>query len=91
MNFVKKVALNVFLIRFGFILGFLVGRESEEEGVCKHGAKLLTAVSCAQVPKITLIVGSAYGAGYYAMCGRSYRYSRYLQMNASLSKGLNVK
>uniref|UniRef100_A0A5S6QSP6 Probable methylcrotonoyl-CoA carboxylase beta chain, mitochondrial n=1 Tax=Trichuris muris TaxID=70415 RepID=A0A5S6QSP6_TRIMR len=54
------------------VTGFMVGREVEAEGIAKHGAKLVTAVSCAQVPKLTLIVGSSYGAGNYAMCGRAY-------------------
>lgn len=51
----------------------MVGREAEASGIAKHGAKLVTAVSCAQVPKLTLIIGGAHGAGYYGMSGRSYR------------------
>mmetsp|Transcript_4284 Transcript_4284/g.5981 ORF Transcript_4284/g.5981 Transcript_4284/m.5981 type:complete len:157 (+) Transcript_4284:546-1016(+) len=49
----------------------MVGRKYENEGIAKHGAKLVTAVACAKVPKITMIVGGSYGAGNYGMCGRS--------------------
>ena len=54
------------------ITGFMVGRQFEAGGIAKDGAKLVTAVACAQVPKITLIVGGSYGAGNYGMCGRAY-------------------
>jgi 3-methylcrotonyl-CoA carboxylase beta subunit len=54
------------------IVGFMVGREAESGGIAKDGAKMVTAVSCAQVPKITLVVGGSYGAGNYGMCGRAY-------------------
>ena len=54
------------------ITGFMVGKEYEERGIAKDGAKMVTAVACAQVPKITLIVGGSYGAGNYGMCGRAY-------------------
>ncbi|MEM9205013.1 MAG: carboxyl transferase domain-containing protein [Pseudomonadota bacterium] len=54
------------------ITGFMVGRDYEERGIAKDGAKLVTAVSCAQVPKITVIIGGSYGAGNYGMCGRAY-------------------
>jgi 3-methylcrotonyl-CoA carboxylase beta subunit len=54
------------------IAGFMVGRKYEAGGIAKDGAKLVTAVACAQVPKITLIVGGSYGAGNYGMCGRAY-------------------
>jgi 3-methylcrotonyl-CoA carboxylase beta subunit len=54
------------------ITGFMVGSKSESEGIAKHGAKLVTAVACAKVPKITVIIGGSYGAGNYAMCGRAY-------------------
>ncbi|XP_023225525.1 methylcrotonoyl-CoA carboxylase beta chain, mitochondrial-like [Centruroides sculpturatus] len=54
------------------ITGFMVGREAEAEGIAKHGAKMVTAVACARVPKLTLIVGGSYGAGNYGMCGRAY-------------------
>jgi 3-methylcrotonyl-CoA carboxylase beta subunit len=54
------------------ISGFMVGRKYEAAGIAKDGAKMVTAVACAAVPKITLIIGGSYGAGNYAMCGRAY-------------------
>lgn len=54
------------------ITGFMVGRKYEAEGIAKHGAKMVTAVSCAQVPKFTVIVGGSFGAGNYGMCGRAF-------------------
>jgi 3-methylcrotonyl-CoA carboxylase beta subunit len=54
------------------ISGFMVGREYETGGIAKDGAKLVTAVACAKVPKITLIIGGSFGAGNYGMCGRAY-------------------
>lgn len=51
----------------------MVGKDAETGGIAKHGAKMLTALSCAQVPIITLIVGGSYGAGNYAMCGRPFK------------------
>jgi len=54
------------------ISGFMVGRDYEAGGIAKDGAKLVTAVACAQVPKITIIVGGSFGAGNYGMCGRAY-------------------
>jgi 3-methylcrotonyl-CoA carboxylase beta subunit len=54
------------------ITGFMVGRRAEAGGIAKDGAKLVTAVACAPVPKLTVIVGGSYGAGNYAMCGRAY-------------------
>ncbi|KHJ43959.1 carboxyl transferase domain protein [Trichuris suis] len=63
---------NIPLIFLQNVTGFMVGREVEAEGIAKHGAKLVMAVSCAQVPKLTLIVGGSYGAGNYVMCGRAY-------------------
>lgn len=54
------------------ITGFMVGREAESGGIAKDGAKMVMAVACAKVPKITLIIGSANGAGVYGMCGRAY-------------------
>ncbi|HEX3438821.1 MAG TPA: carboxyl transferase domain-containing protein [Pseudolabrys sp.] len=54
------------------IVGFMVGREYEAGGIAKDGAKMVTAVANAQVPKITVIVGGSYGAGNYGMCGRAY-------------------
>jgi 3-methylcrotonyl-CoA carboxylase beta subunit len=54
------------------ISGFMVGRDYEAGGIAKDGAKLVTAVSCASVPKLTVIVGGSFGAGNYGMCGRAY-------------------
>ncbi|WP_375457901.1 carboxyl transferase domain-containing protein [uncultured Enterovirga sp.] len=54
------------------ISGFMVGRDYEAQGIARNGAKLVTAVACAQVPKITLMVGGSFGAGNYGMCGRAY-------------------
>jgi 3-methylcrotonyl-CoA carboxylase beta subunit len=54
------------------IVGFMVGRDYEAGGIAKDGAKMVTAVACANVPKITVIVGGSYGAGNYGMCGRAY-------------------
>ena len=55
------------------ISGFMVGGKYEAEGIAKHGAKLVTAVATAQVPKITVVIGGSFGAGNYGMCGRAYR------------------
>jgi 3-methylcrotonyl-CoA carboxylase beta subunit len=54
------------------ITGFMVGKKYEEGGIAKHGAKMVTAVACAKVPKFTVIIGGSYGAGNYGMCGRAY-------------------
>ncbi|HYW28383.1 MAG TPA: carboxyl transferase domain-containing protein [Gaiellales bacterium] len=54
------------------ITGFMVGREYEAGGIAKDGAKMVMAVSCAEVPKFTVVIGGSYGAGNYAMCGRAY-------------------
>ncbi|KXX80886.1 putative methylcrotonoyl-CoA carboxylase beta chain, mitochondrial [Madurella mycetomatis] len=54
------------------ISGFMVGKDAEREGIAKNGAKLVTAVACADVPKFTVVVGGSYGAGNYGMCGRAY-------------------
>jgi 3-methylcrotonyl-CoA carboxylase beta subunit len=54
------------------ITGFMVGRKYEAEGIARHGAKMVTAVATAQVPKFTVIIGGSYGAGNYGMCGRAY-------------------
>lgn len=56
------------------LLGFMVGKEYEAEGIAKDGAKMVAAVACANVPKITVIIGGSYGAGNYGMCGRAYRW-----------------
>ena len=54
------------------ITGFMVGREAEAGGIARHGAKMVMAVACANVPKVTVLIGGSYGAGNYAMCGRAY-------------------
>ncbi len=54
------------------ITGFMVGRRYEHEGIAKHGAKMVTAVACAEVPKFSIVLGGSFGAGNYAMCGRAY-------------------
>jgi acetyl-CoA carboxylase carboxyltransferase component len=54
------------------ITGFMVGKEYEEAGIARDGAKLVMAVACAEVPKFTVVVGGSFGAGNYAMCGRAY-------------------
>jgi 3-methylcrotonyl-CoA carboxylase beta subunit len=54
------------------ITGFMVGRKVENEGIARHGAKMVTAVATATVPKFTIIIGGSYGAGNYGMCGRAY-------------------
>lgn len=54
------------------IAGFMVGRKYESGGIAKDGAKMVTAVACAQVPKLTLVIGGSFGAGNYGMCGRAY-------------------
>ena len=68
------------------ITGFMVGKKYEAAGIAKDGAKLVTAVACAQVPKFTVIIGGSFGAGNYAMCGRAYE-PRFLWMwpNARVS------
>ena len=54
------------------ITGFMVGRKYENQGIAKDGAKMVTAVACARVPKLTVVIGGSFGAGNYAMCGRAY-------------------
>ncbi len=68
------------------ITGFMVGQKYEAGGIAKHGAKLVTAVACAKVPKFTVIIGGSFGAGNYGMCGRAYD-PRFLWMwpNARIS------
>ena len=68
------------------ITGFMVGRKYENEGIARHGAKLVTAVATAAVPKLTVIIGGSFGAGNYGMCGRAYS-PRFLFMwpNARIS------
>ena len=68
------------------ITGFMVGKKYENAGIAKDGAKMVTAVACASVPKFTVVIGGSFGAGNYAMCGRSYG-ARFLWMwpNARIS------
>lgn len=68
------------------ISGFMVGRDYEAGGIAKHGAKMVTAVACTRVPKLTIVIGGSYGAGNYSMCGRAYS-PRFLWMwpNAKIS------
>lgn len=54
------------------ITGFMVGKQYESGGIAKHGAKMVTAVACAKVPKLTVLIGGSFGAGNYGMCGRAY-------------------
>lgn len=68
------------------ITGFMVGKKYESQGIAKHGAKMVTAVACSNVPKFTVIIGGSFGAGNYAMCGRAFD-PRFLWMwpNARIS------
>ncbi|MDT0377758.1 carboxyl transferase domain-containing protein [Streptomyces sp. DSM 42041] len=68
------------------ISGFMVGKDYEAGGIAKHGAKMVTAVACTRVPKLTVVIGGSYGAGNYSMCGRAYS-PRFLWMwpNAKIS------
>ncbi|MCB1680193.1 MAG: methylcrotonoyl-CoA carboxylase [Halioglobus sp.] len=68
------------------ITGFMVGKQYEADGIARHGAKMVHAVACADVPKFTVIIGGSFGAGNYAMCGRAYE-PRFLFMwpNARIS------
>jgi 3-methylcrotonyl-CoA carboxylase beta subunit len=68
------------------ITGFIVGKKYEQAGIAKDGAKMVTAVACSHVPKFTVVIGGSFGAGNYAMCGRSYG-ARFLWMwpNARIS------
>ncbi|KAI4298464.1 hypothetical protein L6164_032019 [Bauhinia variegata] len=63
---------NVPLVFLQNITGFMVGSRSEANGIAKSGAKMVMAVSCAKVPKVTIVIGGSFGAGNYAMCGRAY-------------------
>jgi len=55
------------------VTGFMVGQKAEESAIIKHGAQMVSAVSCSTVPHISIIIGASYGAGNYAMCGRAYQ------------------
>lgn len=77
---------NIPLVFLQNITGFMVGKKYENSGIAKNGAKMVTAVACAKVPKFTIIVGGSFGAGNYGMCGRAYS-PRFLWMwpNARIS------
>jgi len=64
---------NIPLIFLQNITGFMVGKQYENAGIAKDGAKMVTAVACAHVPKFTVVIGGSFGAGNYAMCGRAYQ------------------
>ena len=66
------VQRNIPLLFLQNITGFMVGRKYEHGGIAKDGAKLVTAVACARVPKFTVLIGGSFGAGNYGMCGRAY-------------------
>lgn len=77
---------NIPLVFLQNITGFMVGSRSEANGIAKSGAKMVMAVSCAKVPKVTIIIGGSFGAGNYAMCGRAYSPDfMYLWPNAKIS------
>ena len=77
---------NIPLLFLQNITGFMVGKKYENEGIARHGAKLVMAVATAKVPKVTLIVGGSYGAGNYGMCGRAYSPNfLYMWPNAKIS------
>ncbi|QQR80967.1 MAG: methylcrotonoyl-CoA carboxylase [Deltaproteobacteria bacterium] len=63
---------NIPLLFLQNITGFMVGRQYENSGIARDGAKMVTAVACANVPKFTVVIGGSHGAGNYAMCGRAY-------------------
>lgn len=65
-------AFNIPLLFLQDVPGFMVGSKVEQQGIIRHGAKMLYAVSRASVPKLTVVIRKAYGAGYYVMCGRGY-------------------
>src|SRR5260370_11920921 len=65
-------AFNVPLVFLQDVPGFMVGSKVEQAGIIRHGAKMLHVMSAATVPKLTVVVRKAYGAGYYVMCGRAY-------------------
>ena len=77
---------NIPLVFLQNITGFMVGKKYESEGIAKHGAKMVTAVSTVNVPKFTIVIGGSFGAGNYGMCGRAYS-PRFLWMwpNARIS------
>lgn len=64
---------NIPIVFLHNVTGFMVGTKAEHSGIIKRGAQLVSAVSCSTVPHISIILGASYGAGNYAMCGRSYK------------------
>ena len=70
MELCSKRAIPILFLQN--IVGFMVGKKYEHEGIAKHGAKMVTAVATAEVPKLTMTIGGSYGAGNYSMCGRAY-------------------
>lgn len=64
---------NMPIVYLHNVTGFMVGSKAEREGIIKKGAQFVSAVSCSKVPQISIILGSSYGAGNYAMCGRAYQ------------------
>ena len=85
-HFIDYAASEVFHFFLQNTTGFIVGKDAEHGGIAKNGAKMVTAVACAQVPKFTVIIGGSFGAGNYGMCGRAYS-PRFLYMwpNARIS------
>jgi 3-methylcrotonyl-CoA carboxylase beta subunit len=72
-HFVELCAIRkIPLVFLQNINGFMVGKQYEAGGIAKHGAKMVTAVACAKVPKLTVLIGGSFGAGNYGMCGRAY-------------------
>jgi hypothetical protein len=86
IHFIQPAPARIPLVFLQNISGFMVGRDYEAGGIAKHGAKMVTAVSCARVPKLTVIIGGSFGAGNYSMAGRAYS-PRFLWMwpNARIS------
>ncbi|WP_414830638.1 carboxyl transferase domain-containing protein [Alteromonas sp. H39] len=72
-HFIELCAMRkIPLVFLQNITGFMVGKQYEAGGIAKHGAKMVTAVACAKVPKLTVLIGGSFGAGNYGMCGRAY-------------------
>jgi 3-methylcrotonyl-CoA carboxylase beta subunit len=72
-HFIELACQRIPLLFLQNISGFMVGGKYEAEGIARHGAKLVTAVATANVPKITVLIGGSFGAGNYGMCGRAYQ------------------
>lgn len=69
----SNVYRNIPIVYLHNVTGFMVGSRSEKDGIIKKGAQFVSAVACSKVPQISIILGSSYGAGNYAMCGRAYQ------------------